>query len=71
MATDIKKVLSVYKIACNSHDLDKTISFFADNGILEDVALGIVCNGKEAVDAFYASMLADLFPPTINGQEGL
>ncbi len=61
MAKDIKQVLSDYKIACNSHDLDKISTFFADNCILEDVALGIVSNGKEAVSAFYISMFAD-FP---------
>jgi len=61
MATDIKKILTTYKIACNSHDLDKTSSFFADDCILEDVALGIVSYGKEAVTSFYIAMFTD-FP---------
>jgi len=39
MATNIKKILTTYKIACNSHDLDKTSSFFADDCILDVVLI--------------------------------
>ena len=59
MATDIKKMLGEYMLAWNSHDVDKILSFFTDDGIYEDVALGIVKHGKKEIVEFTNSMLLD------------
>jgi steroid delta-isomerase-like uncharacterized protein len=59
VATDIKKMLGEYMLAWNSHDVDKILSFFTDDGIYEDVALGIVKHGKKEIVEFTNSMLLD------------
>jgi len=53
MATDVKKIIKDYVLANNSHDVNKILSFWADDGIREDVALGIINHGKKEVTAFY------------------
>lgn len=59
MARDIKKMLGEYMLAWNSHDVDKILSFFTDDGIYEDVSLGIVKHGKKEIIEFTNSMLLD------------
>jgi len=53
MATDVKKIIKDYILAINSHDVNKILSFWADDGIREDVALEIINHGKKEVTAFY------------------
>lgn len=61
MAKDTKKLINDYGLALNSHDVNKVISFWADEGIREDIPQGIVSNGKKEVAAFYTSMFVN-FP---------
>jgi ketosteroid isomerase-like protein len=61
MVVETPKVLSDYKIACNSHDVNKIVSFFADDCVLEDVARGIVKHGKKEVTDSFNSMFVE-FP---------
>jgi len=61
MLMETPKVLSDYKIACNSHDVNKIVSFFAGDCVLEDVARGIVKHGKKEVTDSFNSMFVE-FP---------
>ena len=61
MATDIKRMMDEYIKAWNSHDTNKIISFFTDDCIYEDVALGIVHHGIKETTAFVNTMAVD-FP---------
>jgi len=61
MATDIKKVMEDYILAWNSHDVNKIISFFTEDGIYEDVAAERASNGKKEITAFITTVLLD-FP---------
>ena len=61
MAMDIKKMMDEYIKAWNSHDTNKIISFFTDDCIYEDVALGIVNHGIKETTAFVNTMAVD-FP---------
>lgn len=60
MATDVKKIAKDYLLAINSHDVNKIVSFWADDGIREDVARGTVIHGKKEIIAFYNSAFADI-----------
>jgi len=52
MATDMEKMAKNYTAAVNSHDVDKILSFFTDDCVYEDVAVGAVNRGKQEVKAF-------------------
>ena len=52
MATDIEKMVKNYLAAVNSHDVDKILSFFTDDCVYEDVAVGKLNRGKQEVKAF-------------------
>ena len=47
MPNDIEKMIKDWAAAWNSHDLDKTISFYTDDCVLEDNGLDVVCHGKK------------------------
>jgi steroid delta-isomerase-like uncharacterized protein len=61
MATDVERMLEDYLAAWNSHDAEKIASFFTDDGVHEDVAIGEVNRGKEQLKAF-ASYTFTTFP---------
>jgi steroid delta-isomerase-like uncharacterized protein len=61
MTNDVEKTIKNWVAAWNSHDLDKTISFYTDDCVLEDNALGLVCHGKKELVAFCKSAFID-FP---------
>jgi steroid delta-isomerase-like uncharacterized protein len=61
MATDVERMLEDYLAAWNSHDVEKIASFFTDDGVHEDVAIGEVNRGKEQLKAF-ASYTFTAFP---------
>jgi steroid delta-isomerase-like uncharacterized protein len=61
MATDAEKVMKNNLAAWNSHDVEKILSFFADDCTYEDVALGVVNHGKKELKTFINSMFVD-FP---------
>jgi steroid delta-isomerase-like uncharacterized protein len=45
--TNTEKIINDYTEAWNSHDVDKIISFYTDDGVYEDMANGQVAQGKE------------------------
>ena len=47
MATNIKKITNDCMAAWNSHDVNKILSFYTDDCIFEDVAVGLVNHGKK------------------------
>lgn len=61
MATDVKRIIEDYGAALNEHDAERIASLFADDGIFEDVPMGIVHHGKEGVKANF-SMEFTAFP---------
>jgi len=56
-----KKVMDDYLIAWNSHDINKILSFFTDDGIYEDVAHGITNHGKKEITGYLNTSFID-FP---------
>ena len=59
MATDVKKIMGDFLAAWNSHDVNKILSYFNDDGIFEDVATGIVKRGKEEISDYLNTMFVD------------
>jgi steroid delta-isomerase-like uncharacterized protein len=60
MATDIKQMMEQYKLAWNSHDVNKIISFFTEDGIYEDVATGSVNHSKKEISEYLNTFFADV-----------
>ncbi len=60
MAADVKKMMGEYISAWNSHDVNQILSFFTDDGVLEDLALGVVSHGKKELTAFLNSSFTDI-----------
>ncbi len=52
MADNLEHVLNEYVQAWAAHDVEKIVSFFADDGVYEDVGVGVVNRGKAAIRAF-------------------
>jgi len=61
MANDVEKIIKGWAAAWNSHDADKTISFYANDCVLEDNGMGGVSHGKKEMVAFCKSVFTD-FP---------
>ena len=59
MPTDTKKMVEEFIKVVNSHDANKIISHFSDDGILENVPLGIANRGKQEITAYTKTMLTD------------
>jgi len=60
MTMDMTKNIDEYKLAWNSHDVNKIIAFFTDDGIFDDVAQGTVYRGKKEVTAYLDTLFADM-----------
>ena len=58
MATDVERMFEDYLAAWNSHDVEKIASFFTDDCVYEDVAVGAVSRGKEELKAFASTTFA-------------
>jgi len=58
MTTDIEKMFRDYTDAWNSHDVEKIASFFTEDGIHEDVAIGSVYCGKNELKAGISPLFA-------------
>ncbi len=56
MATDMERMFKDYYAAWNSHDVDKIVSFFTDDGVHEDVAAGAVYRGKNELKAWLGAL---------------
>jgi len=52
MATNTEKLAKDLIAAINSQDVDKVLSFFTDDCVYEDVAVGKVNRGKQELKAF-------------------
>jgi len=61
LTSDMERMLRDWVAAENSRDVDKFASFYTDDCVWEDVALGLVNRGKEEVKAYFKSMFAS-FP---------
>lgn len=58
MQGDIEKTLEAWAADWSSHDIDHLLSLFTDDCIYEDVALGVVNNGKAELKTFADSIFA-------------
>ena len=61
MATDLEKMMNDYFAAWNAHDVERILSFFTDDIVYEDVAIGKICRGKKEVKDFISSAFVN-FP---------
>lgn len=52
MAINMKKVAKDFMGAWNSHDVDKIASFLTDDSVWEDLAFGVVSQGKKEIKDF-------------------
>jgi steroid delta-isomerase-like uncharacterized protein len=57
VAINLEKWIKDEEAAWASHDLDKMVAVYTDDCIYEDVALGKVMQGKEAIRAFFREFL--------------
>jgi len=60
MANDVEKTMKDWVAAWNSHDLDKTISFYSDDCVFEDNGLGITCKGKKELVTYCKSTFKNI-----------
>jgi len=58
MANDVERMFEDYLAAWSSHDVEKIASFFTDDCVYEDVAVGAVNRGKEELKAFASALFA-------------
>jgi steroid delta-isomerase-like uncharacterized protein len=56
-------LINDYTAAWNSHDTEKLVSFFTDDCVYEEVAIGATTRGKEELKAFLKRFFAT-FPDT-------
>jgi steroid delta-isomerase-like uncharacterized protein len=61
MVADTEKIVKDFIEAFNLGDADKAASFFADDCVYEDMAVGEVFHGKKEIIGFFNSIYAD-FP---------
>jgi steroid delta-isomerase-like uncharacterized protein len=52
LAVNVEDLSKVYIEAVNSHNVEKMISFFTDDCIYEDMAVGVANHGKRETEAF-------------------
>jgi steroid delta-isomerase-like uncharacterized protein len=60
MAEEAKRLIQNVIAAINSHDIEKLETLFTEDCFYEDVALGGIMHGSEAVKTGYASFLKDV-----------
>ena len=58
MQADMEKLYQKYVAAWLVHDVEAIVSFFTEDGIYEDVALGAFSRGKSEVRAFVQATFA-------------
>jgi steroid delta-isomerase-like uncharacterized protein len=61
MVTDMERIMNDYSAAWNSHDMERILSFFMDDVVYEDVAIGKVNRSKKELKDFISSLFVD-FP---------
>jgi steroid delta-isomerase-like uncharacterized protein len=57
---DMINNLDEYKSVWNTHDVNKLIAFFTDDGIYDDVAQGTIYRCKKEVTDYLSSMFVDM-----------
>ena len=60
MVTDVEKMFDDYNAAWLSYDVEKIATFFTDDCVYEDLAIGAVNHGKEELKAFVTLTFAAL-----------
>jgi steroid delta-isomerase-like uncharacterized protein len=60
MATYAEKKIKDEVAAVNSHDVNKILTFFMDDCVYEDVALGLISRGKKELIGFFNNVFVDL-----------
>ena len=58
MATNLGRLLKEYYLAWNSHDAEKVSSFFTDDCVHEDVAVGAIFRGKNELKTGISPLFA-------------
>ena len=58
MSTELERLLSGIGEGWNSHDVERIISFFADDCLYEDLAVGVAKRGKKEVTEFIREFFA-------------
>ena len=58
MVTDVKKMWEDYHAAWLSYDVERIATFFTDDCVYEDVAMGVVNRGKQELKAFVTCTFA-------------
>ena len=58
MTIDIVKTFKDYATAWNSHDVEKIATFFTEDGVHEDIAVGSVYHGKNELKAGISPLFA-------------
>jgi steroid delta-isomerase-like uncharacterized protein len=66
---DMCKFANEYNNAWNEHDVDKVVSYFADDGVLDDVGSGELTRGVDKVREAVAAWLT-AFPDMHSEMEG-
>ena len=56
MTSDTEKMLAEYPLAWSEHNMNKVLSFFNEDCIYEDITLGVVNRGKQALMKFANEM---------------
>jgi steroid delta-isomerase-like uncharacterized protein len=60
MAEEAKRVIDDFIAAVSSHDVDKIAICFAEDCVYQDMALGGIMRGREAVKAGYSDIFATI-----------
>ena len=60
MATDVKKIINDYVSAMNSHDVNKAVSLWADNGVYENLGTESVMHGKKELTDMLSASFVDI-----------
>ena len=52
MVEDTEKLIKSYVDSWNSHDVNRIVSYFTEDCVYEDLALGTITNGKKELEHF-------------------
>ena len=60
MSSVIENIVKDFLDSYNQHDVDRTVTFFTDDCIYRDMALGRTYNGKKELTEFFNQLSKDL-----------
>ena len=58
MTADVEKIIKDYIAAWNAHDAEKIASFFTEDGVHEDIAIGSVYHGRDELKSGLGPLFA-------------